>query len=279
MSSFQEFEKYNPLRSPCWRCERVLSLAAARPRPRRPSPESDDEDVRAYFEFLLAWRGSLARGAPLEQAGVAPGLAQAHELYHDPDAEKRAILEARLVTGESDAEIAAETGLPPALVRWYESLFFNVRDRLRCLPWMVKTIRGPGALPTVDHAGELTEHGRNVAYKLFAFFGGPVALDALLAAISPRPPGASISAWLDDTMRQRVRLVALMAVAGSEIHRPMAWMRLHLKFLKWEARGNPDASSAKLAKNIEAMLAEIRGISSCRASTAGIGSAGKAAPP
>jgi hypothetical protein len=43
---------------------------------------------------------------------------------------RRGVLEAWLLTGQSDGEIAANTGEQPDAVNWFEKLHFAARDRL-----------------------------------------------------------------------------------------------------------------------------------------------------
>ena len=49
----QLFQKYNPLRSPCWRFDCVFELINNRPFPGRLSRVDDDRYMRGYYFFLL----------------------------------------------------------------------------------------------------------------------------------------------------------------------------------------------------------------------------------
>ncbi len=136
----QSFQKYNPLRSRCWRSDRVIELIENRPFPRRPSRIDDDRYTRGYYFFLLATRCTDRTRPGRALSKEDPALVQAHRLRWSLDAEDRAIVEARILTGESDAEISKKLGILPETVDWYENLFFCVRDRLGCSSWIRKTI-------------------------------------------------------------------------------------------------------------------------------------------
>lgn len=60
------------------------------------------------------------------------GILEAEALHSKLPAWERAILESRLLSHQTDEEIASRTGDTPATICWYERLFFHCRDRLNC---------------------------------------------------------------------------------------------------------------------------------------------------
>lgn len=83
-------------------------------------------------------------------------------------------------------EIAERLHQSVEAVRWYERLFFDVRNRLACEPAMVLSVLGHQP-PT---------QRKRVAWALqwLAYFGGPVALEAAAPLLLPRLSGRSTDA-------------------------------------------------------------------------------------
>ena len=136
MSQF--FEKYNPFRSRCWRFNRVLQLIENQPFPRRPSRVDDDRYTGGYYYFLLENRCADWKNFSGASSREDPALVQRDMLRRSLDAEDRAIVEARILAGETDAEIGRKLAILPEAVDWYEALFFCVRDRLRLHSWIAQ---------------------------------------------------------------------------------------------------------------------------------------------
>jgi hypothetical protein len=101
-----DFFRDNPFRRPSWRAEYVIQLITHRPRSLRPR-RYDDRYVREYYRYM---QNSLAAGdVEADRLRLHPAMRnvdQAHRLRFDADEERREILQARLLTNESCAEIA-----------------------------------------------------------------------------------------------------------------------------------------------------------------------------
>ena len=188
-------------------------MVAHRPCPLRPR-RYDDPFVRAYHLFL---RDSLAAGNDaVERQRLFPEMryaGEAHKLFFAADIEQRHVVEARLLTSETFAEIAARFATEAPVIDCFEKLFFNVRDRLTNTDWIVKVIKGPED-HTPSRDGSPTAAERAHIYKLFGFFGGPKVLDAVvIACLSPngRPQqNEDASAWFDEATPRR------RAIAGGD---------------------------------------------------------------
>ncbi len=132
----------SPFRSPQWRLHRVMEMIRHRPRPLRPR-RSDDHNIRVYrwvlLELAAAGENDERRDAVFRQY---PAVGQAHLLHYSADIENRQVLEARLLTTESFPEIAHRFATEPATIKYYEQIFFHVRDRLKHGDWIRKVIRG-----------------------------------------------------------------------------------------------------------------------------------------
>ena len=185
-----DFFKDNPFRRPQWRSERVIAMLTHRPRPLRPR-RCDDRYMRAYRWFLKHY---LAAGddAVGRQRLVwkCRHVDQAHRLYFAADVERRQILEARLLTAESFAEIAMRFATKAAMIDYFEQLFFNVRDRMDCRDWLIRVIKGPPEDRVPSRDGVLTVGQRGYVYRLFGYYGGPKILDAVVMC-TVAPPEAT----------------------------------------------------------------------------------------
>lgn len=104
-------------------------------------------------------------------------LHRAHRVYAE-NGEPRWELEARLLAGQSDREIARRLGVTRGLVRRYEQIFCTCRDRLRASDCILFTFIGRGPIDGFA-PGDL-----GGVWKWTGYFGGPHMLDGIIAATS-----------------------------------------------------------------------------------------------
>ena len=109
----------NPLPSSVWRWEEAARLAKLKPSERH----CDDPDMTAAAEYLAA----LACCTTGEQRAAVqrrwPSIIRANDIFRR-NGPQRWALEAWILHGLADREIADRCGLKPEVVRVYESLFF-----------------------------------------------------------------------------------------------------------------------------------------------------------
>ena len=86
----------------------------------------------------------------------------------------RAILEARILSGETAEEISAKCSLPITVCRLYESLFFDVRDKLRHDLYIFAEAIGS------RYWSGYTEDDVDIILKSLAYLRGPMFLDHVL---------------------------------------------------------------------------------------------------
>lgn len=122
---------------------------------------SEDPWLREATEFLRQCRSgwSESNGEPTEVQRV---IAEAVALYGNKV--QRAILEARLLAGETYDEIARHSGVPAAVVEAYEQLFFNVTNQV-CFNQIIGNLVRPermllGLLPDRDIGSHLQMQAR-----------------------------------------------------------------------------------------------------------------------
>jgi hypothetical protein len=241
------FYDRNPLRPLDWRAERAMQLASngRTMKPRR----FDDRFVRTYGLCLLnvlEGRGDWEERQPAD--GDRGAVHRAHLLHFHRERELRDILQARLLTGESFADIATRLGSDPATIEFYGALFFDVRDRLQNRNWIALTALRPDRIANFGSGEAISADERAYLYRWTAYSGGPLALDALIGSIGggAMPEGAAdVRAWFDELLRAKVRA---WAVAAAQMYRPDAKdsLRLIRKHLlaTIRARKNADGRAA-----------------------------------
>jgi hypothetical protein len=162
----------------------------------------------------------------------SPDVARAHQIHFSPDLETRQILEARLLTAESVDHIAQRFAISPKVVEYFEALFFHVRDRRGNRDWVRATILRPP--PAAGDDILMTAEQRGYAYRVFAFHGGPLALDSVMSAMKTSPMPVrweDVDDWLDDALVDIVRVRAAIAALVLPINNRNA-----IRFIKLATR-------------------------------------------
>jgi hypothetical protein len=141
-----------------------------RRRRRRPDDPSWLPTLLALAETVYP-SGRRCRGP---RVPVPPELMRAFELY-EGSGQVRWELEARLLAGQTDEEIAATTAMPAIVVGEYERTFFNVRQRLAGSDFILSSVIGYTPFRGFDE-GDLR--------GLWAYYGytaGPKMLELVMA--------------------------------------------------------------------------------------------------
>ena len=184
------------------------------------------------------------------------------------------ILQARLLTTETFAQIAGRLGTNELVIQFYADLFFDVRDRLEARDWIMKVILGPPELRSkFNKDGTLTDAQRGVLYRLFAYRGGPLVLDSLIAGIGNlnRPTRAEdVAEWMDGSLQEIIRTRAVMAARLFEVNSKNAMRLLKLALPKnGKQRLSNTAEQQELDARMEDILAACeRAMGDCGAAPA-----------
>ena len=187
----------SPNRPPDWRWERARWLHENGKLVRL---NREDALVLAIRQYHVARKKANTDVKLARLEADMPGLFHAHEVFENPD--NRAIrwgLEARLLSRQPFADVAARAGLSTDVVRWYECAFFNVIDKLDASDYIASVVIGEAI-----HRG-VNPRDYNLLWKLYGYAGGPVVLDAV---ISQRAPDGPVRQWLED---DTVGMLALKA--------------------------------------------------------------------
>lgn len=228
----------DPFRRPDWRFNRVIAMCDRVPVPGRCTPR-DDEYVRRGRAFLLRYR-AFDEYRRQELWAEDEDLYAAFAVYRaKADATDRGqafTLEARILAGGSDEEIAPFYPFGPRAVDYYEKLFFNVRDRLTQRDWIttqvlipaLKRDRGTSNAPATvgtwqpqDHA--VIESQLDGSLKFFAFFGGPWVLERMVYGFEhtsrAHTPDEAANGWDERHYTRGMKRRAAQAVNHFEVNK------------------------------------------------------------
>lgn len=164
-------EMRSAFRKPAWRWYEATREADSRRKP------TGEYWIDAARNFIVARRQSHGRGK--KRSVPDPAIAEAERIYGTPD-DRRAELEALLLTSMPLESIAQRLGFELATVDAYANLFFHVRDRLKAVDWMMNQVIG--RYPESHFAAE-----QERLWKYFAYAGGVLILDSVIAVTLGRP--------------------------------------------------------------------------------------------
>jgi hypothetical protein len=249
-------QEADPFLSPSWRNERVETLLAD---PEARISRWDDDDVKIFYKFLARFRRAEARhrGA---LARPFPDVYQAYVIRTHPDATVRNVIEARILARQSDEEIAKLNRTTPGAVALYHRLFFDVRPNLDARDWVLRSVLGPIAEAGIRYSTDFCQ-------KLFAYFGGPIALNFLLNAgfedDSPLRNGEDVERYINHRTRSALaKRTIVEAVCGTHInsYNVMGLFQVHAQLLSVEIQRrqvDDAAGKSKDAFNYAELIGEL----------------------
>jgi len=165
----------NPSRVPDWRWLRAQDIAhGGPPATVRRDGTTSTTLIRKATQFYKAWKRCDSDERQMKLAERAPIVFWAHYLYAQPDHPLRWSVEARILAGETDREIARRIGCGEEIIQLYEALFFNVREKLNCTDYIFNVVLKDAVLRG------LHEREKDLLWKLMAYLGGSHLLDAVI---------------------------------------------------------------------------------------------------
>lgn len=169
------YDRIDPLRPAAFRWSRAYRLFVLGD---DRDPRRDDPLTALVFDYLRTVR---TQDAPSKCPAPRFRLLHcAHRIYAE-NGEQRWELEARLLAGQSDRDVAGRVGLTRGIVALYHDVFCVCRDRLGASDWILTTFVGRG--PVIGFApGDL-----GAVWRWIGYFGGPHKLDVAVAATSKTP--------------------------------------------------------------------------------------------
>jgi len=150
----------DPFLKPYWRWAAALNKVEL-PRRWRVKPEPEIAEAIAFLKGKRCPRRS--------QIDIA-------RVIFEEDGLQRAELEARILAGQTDDEIAEYCDLPAEVITVYEELFFFVRRYYRATDWLLTNTVGR------SHWYGFQNHQLRQLWAWLAMAGGPIILDYLVVA-------------------------------------------------------------------------------------------------
>jgi len=168
--------RHNPLRALDWRFRLAEQLIASDRQVQVKQTEAELKAAVTLTQLLAAENSDSRLPFPEDSALEAHGIFQ----IGGPRSWE---MQAWLLTGAEDDEIADRMHIPPATIAAYENLFFNVRDRLSARDWIAHTairmFRSQVWTPEICGA----------VWRRYAYYWGRQGLELVLQVIRPeRPP-------------------------------------------------------------------------------------------
>jgi hypothetical protein len=170
-TSWRQYRAECSWRPPHWRWAAALAL---RDEPGLPLRLDDPIQEEAH-QFVKALEKASLGAQPSEPLPGRPELQEAYAIFADPQASRRVVLEAWVLTGLPVEEIATKTNFSPAVICVYEQLFFDVRDRLDFKSFISLAVLELHPRPAPDLANVL---------KIYAVRDGPVMLEYLIGLLA-----------------------------------------------------------------------------------------------
>lgn len=213
MSSSVPYSKHDPLRTPTWRYDILRKLLDRNVKKVRRT--SYDEYIFQAIKFLRKWR-ELNKEDRITLFPLNEGLYYAHSLYEDTERDIKTAIEARLLCGQSDEQIAKRIDTLPSAIGWYEALYYNVRDRLQSRDWVFRIIDGPEGSRNID------EQDFSGCIKRAAYINGPAVLEELLAGADLAETNITekeLSGFWDRTIHRNMSRRIALASYRTEINK------------------------------------------------------------
>lgn len=207
MPCYAKRELFNHFRAADWRWRRAQRIVAER---LHASRCTDDPQTLAAARYCQVLHGGRGHGS-LRMAAMTA----AHRLA-DSDSPSKWEIQARILAGQQDDDIAAACQVPADVVYWFEALFFDVRQHLTASDWVAARVIGPGLW--VGFPSE--EMGR--IWMAFGYFAGVDVVAVVLAETLGRPmPGRIMAVCSGDPVLYEARLRRSVRLAVAAMMLPV----------------------------------------------------------
>lgn len=249
----------DPCRAPHWKWLRAQEIDAGGQRATR---NLDGQDGFTWIRRAVRMKRHYERAGNRRNAMYAlmlrdKDLFWAHSIWLAEKKPTRWGIEARVVAGETDEQIAAKVGTAPEVIAAYVNVFFDVRDRLNNLDYVQNVIMADAV------TRGLQERHYDLLWKLLAFKGGAHVLDAVISRGTdvPRPESADgVGAFFQDfaisSMKYKAALASLTVQVNTHTQLPL--IESFVKYVEIE-KNSDSAMKAQtsIIDNIGVMLTSL----------------------
>jgi hypothetical protein len=243
-------------RFPHWRWARACEIDAGGQKATR---QIDGQDGFIWIRRALRNKRHVERAAGRSEALYAAMLRDrdmfwAHSIWAEDKNQTRWALEARVLAGESNEEIAEKIGADPGVINAYINVFFDVRSKMRHMDYVQTVILGDAV------TRGLNERHYDLLWKMMAIQGGPHVLDATInrGPAVPRPNSADeVGVFLQDfavnTMKYKAALAAVTIPVNTHTQLPL--IEAFVKYVEIErTTDNAMKAQTSIIDNIGTML-------------------------
>ena len=250
-----ELSWMNPFRPADWRWRAAVNLVSSSGRLTR---NHNDPEFSRAVRYLRLQRKPLPLSSAEALLAKDPGLYWALHIKSasTPDyVVMRDELQARILANDQYDRICRRIPVSQNTVETYESMFFDVRRRLRQTSFILHHIIGPHV-----HKGGLMAKDYRAIWMIFGFYTGPYVLDMLVdtfnSTLRPDSPDA-LPAFVRETITNDLMRQALVvgktfnvnAFSQSDI------MEFFAKITQMEKTGEAASSGRdSMLKNIDMMM-------------------------
>lgn len=230
----------------------VFEKTGPRPNRRRDTPHGYHWILRG-LRFKREYDAATTELAKESVATTYPDIFWAHWVWSSANPLKHSV-EAHILAREEDSEIGFRCNLTPDVVQAYESLFFNVREKIDHRKYIINCVFGP-----TIHKG-FSEREFDLIWKLYGYFLGPYVLDLIedkfpSSVWCGTPEGARL-AIADDavtTLKLKSALAAKTVAVNAQTQ--MALIDQFTRFEEIERNSDSQGKAQEqILENIHAML-------------------------
>jgi len=246
----------NPVRAVDWRWQRAQgAYNREQPLPGRRRDGSDGFGwIKRAMRFINAHISAGDDASQMALEELDPDVFWAHYVHSLKDEWVRNSLQASLLTRDDDWEIGYRLGYSPGVVKAYEALFFNVREKLDHPLYIANVIFR-------DHLQmQLTPRDYGIVWKLYAYMYGSHVLQAVMTStVNPVTCGNvdTVGSCLQDDAIATMKLKAALAAKMTSVTSDTALLLLEqfAKFVEIERTTESEGrSQSQLMDNIAATL-------------------------
>lgn len=212
-----------------------------------------DRLVQTGARFWKAWTMCRSDAERQLVAEKLPTIAGAYQIFAGGSPSTRIGIEARVLANDAPGRIAQQAGLSGAVVRAYEALFYDVRDRLPCRDFILRSVIGLDEVAAECQPAQVC--------KAMAYFGGPRVLDELLfatgKALGHAESATDVAAVLSEIARAQLRrsvASALTAASPGDRRGLECLARVLAQMESRDSAGRANEPLTDYAANILAML-------------------------
>lgn len=249
----------NPIRAPHWRWLRAIEVDSGGDRPSR---ILDGEEGFAWIRRALRLKRRFARldSNPRNRRALLirdRALYWAHSMWLAEKQPTRWGIEARVVAGETDEEIAQKLGTDAEIISAYVSVFFDIREKLANSDYMLNVVMADAVVRG------LQERQYDLLWKLIGYHGGPHSLDAAINKFVPIAKPATkddVSGFFHDFAINSMKYKSAVAAATVPIntHTQLPLLEAFVKYVEIErTTENATKAHATIVENIGAMLSAL----------------------